>query len=162
MGSHVVSILVEGPSKFGDSGGRVDHVGRKAAVAVGSYLMVVQNTRSKYPMNPCSLDLSVAENKNHREYPWFLPVGLLAVLIEVRSSANQGEYPVGSFLLFDWDVGLFTVPAEIRPSRSHSRKCKIRFGSILVCLGTSHRDQTHKNHRVLTPFDSCNSQTGND
>ena len=103
MGSHVVSILVEGPSKFGDSGGRVDHVGRKAAVAVGSYLMVVQNTRSKYPMNPCSLDLSVAENKNHREYPWFLPVGLLAVPTEVRPG----------LILVDWDVGLFAVPAEI-------------------------------------------------
>ena len=62
--------------------------------------MVVQNTRSKYPVNPCSLDLSVTADKHHREYPWFLPVALLAVLTNFRPAGDQRKYPVSSLTIF--------------------------------------------------------------
>ena len=50
----------------------------------------MQNTVSKYPVITCSLDLSVIADKNHREYPRFLPVGL--VLTEVRPDGDHRGY----------------------------------------------------------------------
>ena len=91
LGYRGIRDLVEGPSKFGDSGGRLYHVIRKDAAPQLKGRSILSCSVVGTPIY-----LDIAPCAKYWEYP----VSYLGVPMEVRPTGDHREYPAVSF--YEW------------------------------------------------------------